>query len=79
MRLEKEQELAENKELFERTVRAEKAQRARELQGDIALVFGIILLVSVPFVVLVQWGINQGLWTSGANDPRMVYQTQRVR
>jgi hypothetical protein len=79
MRLEKEQELKENRELFERTVRAEKAQRDKELQGDIAMAFGLILLIGIPFFVIVQWGINQGLWTSGANDPRMVYQTQRVK
>ena len=79
MRLEKEQQLIENKELFQRTLRAKKAQQARELQGDIAMVFGIILLVSIPFIVLVQWGINQGMWTSGANDPRVVYQTQRLK
>ena len=79
MRLEKEQELAERRELFERTVRAEKAQRNRELQGDIAMVFGIALLVAIPFGVLVQWGIDKGLWTSGVNDPRMVYQTQRIK
>lgn len=79
MRLEKEQQLAESRELFERTVRAEKAQRNRELQGDIAMVFGIVLLVAIPFVVLVQWGISQGLWTSGVNDPRVVYQTQRLK
>lgn len=79
MRLEKEQELAENKELFERTVRAEKARQARELQGDIAMAFGLILLIGIPFFVIVQWGISQGLWTSGANDPRIVYQTQRVK
>ena len=79
MRLEKEQELAERRELFERTVRAEKAQRNRELQGDIAMVFGIALLVAIPFWVLVQWGIDKGLWTSGVNDPRMVYQTQRIK
>lgn len=79
MRLEKQQEIAESRELFERTVRAEKAQRARELQGDIAMAFGLILLIGIPFFVIIQWGISQGLWTSGANDPRMVYQTQRVR
>ena len=79
MRLEKQQEIAENKELFDRTVRAQKAQRSRELQADIAMIFGIILLISIPFFVIVQWGINQGLWTGGANDPRIVYQTQRVK
>jgi hypothetical protein len=79
MRLEKQQEIAESRELFERTVRAEKAQRAREIQGDIAMAFGLILLIGIPFFVIVQWGISQGLWTSGANDPRVVYQTQRVR
>lgn len=79
MRLEKEQELKENRELFERTVRAKKAQQARELQGDIAMAFGLLLLIGIPFFVIVQWGIDQGLWTSGANDPRVVYQTQRVR
>ena len=79
MRLEKQQEIAENKELFDRTVRAQKAQRSRELQADIAMVFGIILLISIPFFVIVQWGIDQGMWTSGANDPRVVYQTQRVK
>jgi hypothetical protein len=79
MRLEKEQELKENRELFERTVRAKKAQQARELQGDIAMAFGLLLLIGIPFFVIVQWGISQGLWTSGANDPRMVYQTQRVK
>ena len=79
MRLEKQQEIAESKELFDRTVRAQKAQRSRELQADIAMVFGIILLVGIPFVVIVQWGIDQGIWTSGVNDPRIVYQTQRVK
>lgn len=79
MRLEKQQEITERRELFDRAVQAEKKQRAKELQGDIAMVFGIILLISIPFVVIVQWGINQGLWTSGANDPRVVYQTQRVK
>ena len=79
MRLEKQQEIAESKELFDRTVRAQKAQRSRELQADIAMVFGIILLISIPFFVIVQWGIDQGLWTGGANDPRIVYQTQRVK
>lgn len=79
MRLEKQQEIAERQELFDRTVRAQKAQRSRELQADIAMVFGIILLVGIPFVVIVQWGIDQGLWTSGVNDPRIVYQTQRVK
>lgn len=79
MRLEKEQQLAENRELFQKAVKAKKAQQARELQGDIALMFGIILLISIPFFVIVQWGIDQGLWTSGANDPRVVYQTQRVK
>ena len=79
MRLEKQQEIAESKELFDRTVRAQKAQRSRELQADIAMVFGMILLISIPFFVIVQWGVDQGLWTSGANDPRVVYQTQRVR
>ena len=79
MKLEKAQQIKENQELFERTVRAEKLQRNRELQGDIAMVFGIVLLVAIPFVVLVQWGINQGLWTSGVNDARMVYQTQRIK
>ena len=79
MRLEKEQELKENRELFERTVKAEKAQQTRELQGDIALVVGILLLFGIPFVVLVQWGIEKGLWTSGANNPKIVYQTQRIK
>jgi len=79
MRLEKQQEIAESKELFDRTVRAQKAQRSRELQADIAMVFGIILLISIPFFVIVQWGIDQGLWTGGANDPRVVYQTQRMK
>ena len=79
MRLEKQQEIAESKELFDRTVRAQKAQRSRELQADIAMVFGIVLLISIPFFVIVQWGIDQGIWTSGANDPRIVYQTQRVK
>ena len=79
MRLEKQQEIAESKELFDRTVRAQKAQRSRELQADIAMVFGIILLISIPFFVIVQWGIDQGLWTGGDNDPRIVYQTQRVK
>lgn len=79
MRLEKEQALRESEELFQRAVLAKKKQEHIELQKDIAIVVGVILLVSIPFIVLVQWGIENGLWASGKNDPRIVYQTQKIR
>lgn len=79
LRLEKEQALIESKELMDRIVAEKKKQELRELQGDIAVVVGIIMLVAVPFVVLVQWGIDNGIWAKGKNDPRLVYQTQRIK
>lgn len=79
LRLEKEQALIESKELFNRMVAEKKKQEIRELQGDIAVVVGIIMLVIIPFVLIVQWGIDNGLWATGKNDPRIVYQTQRIK
>ena len=79
LRLEKEQEIAESRELFERTIKEKKKQESKAMQEDIATVIGLVLLVSIPFVVLVQWGIETGKWTSGPNDARIVYQTQRIK
>ena len=79
MRLEKEQALVESKELFDKTVAAKKKQEMKELQADIALVVGTILIFALLFTIVVQWGISQGLWASGQNDPRIVYQTQRIK
>jgi hypothetical protein len=79
MRLEKEQALIESKELFDKTVAAKKKQEMKELQADIALVVGTILIFAFLFTIMVQWGIEKGLWASGNNDPRLVYQTQRIK
>ena len=79
MRLEKEQALAESKELMEKHLKEIKKQELKELQGDIALVAGTVLIIVIFFTMIVQWGIGKGLWSSGSNDPRLVYQTQRIR
>ena len=79
MRLEKEQALIESKELFDKTVAAKKKQEMKELQADIALVVGTIIIFILLFTIMVQWGIEKGLWASGQNDPRIVYQTQRIK
>lgn len=79
MKLEKEQAIRESQELFNRTIASKKKQELKELQGDIGMVVGVIILISIPFIVLVQYGIDKGLWTSGANDARVVYQTQRIK
>ena len=79
LRLEKEQALAESKELMEKVVKEKKKQELKELQGDIALVVGSVIIIVITFTMVVRWGINQGLWSSGVNDPRIVYQTQRIK
>ena len=79
MKLEKEQTLRENRELFERTVKAKKKQEQKELQTDIAVLVVVLAIIGLMFTILVQWGIDKGLWASGANDPRVVYQTQRIK
>ena len=79
LRLEKEQALAQSKELFERTIKEKKKQELKEIQTDIAVVVGTVAIFAFLFVVLVQWGIDKGLWASSANDPRVVYQTQRIK
>jgi hypothetical protein len=79
LRLEKEQALAQSKILSEKMVNEKLRQEKLEVQKDIAIAIGIILIVAVPFIVLVQWGIDQGYWASGKNDPRIVYQTQKIR
>ena len=78
MRLEKEQALVESRELMEKFNREKRKQELKELQGDIALVVGSVLLIVIIFIMIVQWGISKGLWTSG-NDPRLIYQTQRIK
>lgn len=79
MRLEKEQTLRENRELFERAITAKKKQEQKELQADIAILVGALMLTGLLFTILVQWGIDKGLWAGSANDPRIVYQTQRIK
>ena len=79
MRLEKEQTLRENRELFERAIAAKKKQEQKELQADIAILVGALMLTGLLFTILVQWGIDKGLWAGSANDPRIVYQTQRIK
>lgn len=79
LKLEKEQALAESKILSEKMMNEKIKQDRLELQKDIALVVGAILIVAIPFTVLIQWGIDKGYWSSGQNDPRVVYQTQRIR
>lgn len=79
MRLEKEQALAESQELMEKHQKEIRKQELKELQGDIALVAGTVLIIVITFIMIVQWGISRGLWASGVNDPRVVYQTQRIR
>lgn len=79
MRLEKEQTLRENRELFERAIKAKKKQEQKELQADIAILVGALMLTGLLFTILVQWGIDKGLWAGSANDPRIVYQTQRIK
>ena len=79
IKLEKEQAIRESQELFQKAIIAKKKQERLELQKDLALIVGVILLVSIPFIVLVQWGIGAGLWASGKNDPRIVYQTQKIK
>ena len=78
MRLEKEQALAESHELMEKFTREKRKQELKELQGDIALVVGSVLIIVIIFIMIVQWGISKGLWSSG-NDPRLIYQTQRIK
>ena len=79
LRLEKEQALAQSKDLFDRTMREKQKQELQELQKDIAVVVGTILIFGIMFYMIVQWGIDKGLWASGQNDPRVVYQTQRIK
>ena len=79
MRLEKEQALANSRELMEKHEREKRKQELKELQGDIALVAGSVFIIVIIFTIVVQWGISKGLWSSGVNDPRIVYQTQRIR
>jgi lipopolysaccharide export LptBFGC system permease protein LptF len=79
LRMEKEQALAESKELFEKVTREKRKQELKELQAEIALVVAVIVLVVAAFTILVRWGIEKGLWASGVNDPRIVYQTQRIK
>jgi hypothetical protein len=79
LRLEKEQALAESRELMEKHHREKRKQELKALQGDIALVAGTVLIIVISFIMIVQWGISRGLWASGVNDPRIVYQTQRIR
>ncbi len=79
MRLEKEQALAESRELMEKHQKEIRKQELKELQGDIALVAGTVLVIVITFTMIVQWGISKGLWAGSANDPRVVYQTQRIR
>jgi hypothetical protein len=79
LRLEKEQALAQSKELFEKTMREKKKQELKEIQSDIAIGVGIIATFILIFFILIQWGIDKGLWASSANDPRIVYQTQRIK
>lgn len=79
LRLEKEQALAENRELFERAMREKKKQEMKALQHDLSLVIGSVLVLILTFTMIVQWGIDNGLWTSGYNDARLIYQTQRIK
>ena len=79
LRLEKEQALAQSKDLFDRTIRQKRKQELQELQKDVAVVAGTILIFGIMFYMIVQWGIDKGLWASSQNDPRVVYQTQRIK
>ena len=79
MRLEKEQALANSRELMQKYEQEKRKQELKQLQGDIALVVGSVFIIVIIFTIVVQWGISKGLWSSGANDPRIVYQTQRIR
>jgi len=79
LRMEKEQALAESRELFDRVAKEKRKQELKELQGEIAMIIGVVVLIVASFTMLVRWGIDKGLWASGSNDPRIVYQTQRIR
>jgi len=79
LRMEKEQALAESRELFDRVAKEKRKQELKELQGEIVMIIGVVVLIVASFTMLVRWGIDKGLWASGSNDPRIVYQTQRIR